>query len=162
HARGMRSAGARLRDHVIYSRLITIGMLLLGLFFAAVLVDPWTVVRFFGGHSLPGESWRDPAFGRPLAFYLFDLPFYSMLLRIVLGLCIVGGLVHYLTTRAWQIGSRLPAIPHELSLELPDLRRLTSLESRFLRLLLGVFLLAFAVRLYLDRYDLVFTDHGFM
>jgi hypothetical protein len=162
HARGMKSAGTSLRDHSIYSRLVTLGLLLLGVFFAAVVVDAWAVVRFFGGHSIASSAWRDPAFGKPLAFYLFDLPFYSMLLRAVLGLCIVGGLVYYLTTRGWQLQKRLPELPREFAIEMPQFRALTALESRFLRAVIGVFVLAFAVRLYLDRYDLVFTDHGFM
>ena len=162
HARGLKAAGTRLREHSIYSRLLTVGLLVLGIFFAGVVVDSWAVVRFFGGYSLTNDAWRDPAFGRPLAFYLFDLPFYSMLLRVVLGLCIVGGIVYYLTTRAWQLSKRLPELPREFPIEFSEFRTLTALESKFLRALLGLFVLAFAVRLYLDRYDLVFNDHGFM
>lgn len=162
HARGMKASGARLRDHVIYSRLSTIGLLLLGLMFAGITVNTWVVVRFFGGHGLSSDGWRDPAFGEPLAFYLFDLPFYAMLLRVVLGLCIVGGLVYYLTTRAWELKGKMPEIPREFVLEMPNIRALGRLESRFFRILCGVFLLAFAVELYLNRYDLVFNDHGFM
>jgi uncharacterized membrane protein (UPF0182 family) len=162
HARGLKAAGTRLRDHSLYARLLTLGLLLLGIFFAGVVVDSWAVVRFFGGHSLSNDAWRDPAFGRPLAFYLFDLPFYSMLLRVVLGLCIVGGLVYYLTTRGWQLRKRLPELPREFPIDMPEFRTMTALESRFLRALLGIFILAFAVNLYLDRYDLVFNDHGFM
>ncbi len=163
HARGLKAAGIRLRDHAVYSRLLVLGLLLLSFLFAGILVDPWAVVRFFGGHALVTDGWRDPAFGRPLAFYFFDLPFYSMLLRVVLGLVIGGGLVYYATTRAWQLSRRLPQLPAgEFPLDMQEFSTLTSLESRFLRALLGVFLLAFAVSLYLDRYDLVFTDHGFM
>ncbi len=163
HARGLKAAGTRLRDHSLYARLLTVGLLLLGVIFAGILVDSWAVVRFFGGHAMTNDGWKDPAFGRPLAFYLFDLPFYSMLLRVILGLCIVGGLVYYVTTRAWQLSHRLPQLPRgEFPIDMLEFRALTALESQFLRALLGVFLLAFAVSLYLDRYDLVFTDHGFM
>ncbi len=162
HARGLKAADTRMRDHVFYSRAVTLGLLLLGFLFASIVVDSWTVVRFFGGHGLPGASWRDPAFGKPLAFYLFDLPFYSMLLRVVLGLCIVGGLVYYLTTRAWQLGRNLPDLQRgEFAIQMPNFRAMT-LESRFMRLLIGLFIIALAVRLYLDRFDLVFNDHGFM
>ncbi len=162
HARGLKAAGTRLRDHKMYGRLVTLGLLLLGVVFAGALVDSWTIVRFFGGHSLPGEGWRDPAFGRGLPFYLFDLPFYSMLLRVVLGLCIVGGVVYYVTTRAWRMRGSLPDLSRELPIRLPEFGPLTSLEWKSLRLLLGVFVLAFAVDLYLDRYALVYNDHGFM
>ncbi len=162
HARGLKASGNRLRDHSVYSRLVTVGLILAAMVFTAVLVDPWPVVRFFGGHGQSAGAWRDPAFGRPLAFYLFDLPFYSMLLRVVLGLCIVGGLIYYLTARAWKLSARMPRDSREFALELPDFGALTALESRFLRALLGIFLVAYAVSLFLDRYDLVYTDHGFM
>ncbi len=162
HARGLKAGGTRLREHPAYAWLATVGLLLVAFFFASVLVDSWTVVRFFGGHGLSADGWHDPAFGKPLSFYLFDLPFYSMLLRCVLGLCIAGGIVYYLTTRAWQLSKNLPAIPGEFQIDLPSLRNLTALEMRFFRTLVGIFIIAFAVRLYLDRYDLVFNDHGFM
>jgi shikimate dehydrogenase len=35
---------------------------------------------------------------------------------------------------------------------------MTTLEVRFFRILVSIFILAFAVRLYLDRYDLVYTE----
>jgi uncharacterized membrane protein (UPF0182 family) len=162
HARGLKASGTGLRDHRWYTRLLTLGTLVLGILFAAVMVDSWTAVRFFGGHNMEGGDWRDPAFARPLSFYLFDLPFYSMLLRIVLGLCIAGAIVYYLTRRGWQLSRSLPELPREFPIELPQLRLGDALESKFVRALVAVFMLAFAVNLYLDRFQLVFTDHGFM
>lgn len=162
HARGLKAAGTGLREHRSYAWLVTAALAVVSLMFAGALVDSWTVVRFFGGHSMSGNAWKDPAFGEPLSFYLFDLPFYSMLLRCVLGLCIVGGIVYYLTTRGWQLRENLPTVQGEFRIEFPSLRSMTTLEVRFFRILVSIFILAFAVRLYLDRYDLVYTDHGFM
>jgi uncharacterized membrane protein (UPF0182 family) len=164
HARGLKAAGTSLRDHRVYARLTTLALLLASVIFAAAVEDSWTVVRYFGGAGGSGAEWRDPAFGKPLSFYLFELPFYSMLLRAVLALCVVGGLIYYVTTRAWGLATAsLPRGPGgEFRIELPDLRALGGLESRFISTLAGVFLIAWAVRLYLDRYDLLSSDHGFM
>jgi uncharacterized membrane protein (UPF0182 family) len=162
HARGMKGAGTRLGAHPVYARLTTAGALVLALLFAAVVIDSWAVVRFFGGRGVSAGDWRDPQFGQPLAFYLFDLPFYGMLLRALLGLCIVGGLVYYLTARAWRISRALPQADREFHIDLSDLGSMTALESRFLRLLIVLVLVGLSVRLYLDRYNLVFTEHSFM
>src|SRR5580692_7482014 len=49
HARGLKHAGTRLGEHRIYSRLATLGLLVLSLIVALSVVDGWTVARFFGG-----------------------------------------------------------------------------------------------------------------
>ncbi len=162
HARALKAAGTRNSEHPLYARLATAGAILVAILFAMIVVDSWAVVRFFGGQGMSGEGWRDPHFGKPLGFYLFDLPFYSMLLHALLGLCVVGGLVYYVTARAWRITRDFPRVEGEFRIELSDFRAMAGLESNFLRLLLVVFLLGLAFRLYLDRYDLVFNNHGFM
>ena len=163
HAWGVRAAHSNLREYPAYSKLITAAMLLAGILFAAIATDSWTVVRFFGGAGSTASEWRDPQFGKPLSFYLFELPFYSMLLRALLGLCFVGGLIYYLTARAWGVRASLPrGGGGEFRFELPSFSSLSGLESRFIAALASVFLLALAVRLFLDRYDLLSADHGFM
>ena len=162
HARGVKAAGTRLRDHHVYARLTTLALFLIAVIFAAAVEDSWTIVRYFGGSGSAGAQWRDPAFGKPLTFYLFELPLYSMLLRAVLGLCVVGGLIYYLTTRGWGLSASLPRNAREFNIDFSDLKALGGLESRFISTLAGVFLMAWAVRLYLDRYDLLSADHGFM
>jgi uncharacterized protein len=98
HARGLKHGGARLREHPIYSRLMTLGLAVLSLVIALSVIDGWTVARFFGGAgTLSGYS--DPVFGRNLAFYFFQLPFYSMLINFVTACALVGGIVHYVTAR---------------------------------------------------------------
>ena len=104
HARAMHFAGTSLREHRGYAKLATLGALVLAYFIAAATVDGWTVVRYAGGHGLSGAAgaWHDPVFGQSLAFYLFDLPFYSVLRTYLLGLTIVCILVYWLSARAWQ------------------------------------------------------------
>src|SRR5512138_1404740 len=88
HARGLRFAGTRLREHRLYAGISTILLLAFSWILASSTIDTWTVVRFFGGRNLPATAagWSDSIFGLPLRFYLFDLPFYTGLRRYLLGL----------------------------------------------------------------------------
>src|SRR5579863_7319473 len=81
HARGMKFAGASLKESPTYAKLSAVGLLALSYFVAAGSFDNWTAVRFIGSRGLTGEAlaWHDPVFAFPLSFYLFDLPFYSEL-----------------------------------------------------------------------------------
>jgi uncharacterized membrane protein (UPF0182 family) len=165
HARGMKNGGARLGLYPTYARLTTLAILVVAILFAASTVDAWTIVRFFGGRSLHNDPnpWRDPAFGQPLAFYLFDLPFYRDLLTIVLGLCVLAALFYWITSRGWQIflsQYRNPDHPFAFNITQADLT--AALEAGFVRTLAAIFLLGMAVRAYLNRYDLLLDDHGFM
>jgi len=94
HARGLHFAGIRPREVGLYSRLIAIGLALVGLMFATVSIDYWTVMRFVGsrGLSTSPDTWRDPVFSHPLPFYLFDLPFYSDLLGFVFALAVLSNI----------------------------------------------------------------------
>ena len=60
---------------------------LLALLVANATVDSWTVVRYFGGLRLPSSAaeYIDPIFKRPLHFYFFALPFYNLLLQVILS-----------------------------------------------------------------------------
>jgi hypothetical protein len=62
-----------------------------GAIIAAGAIDNWTVVRFAGSRGLPAATtaWRDAVFNQPLSFYLFDLPFYSVLRSYFLAVIIV-------------------------------------------------------------------------
>src|SRR5690349_13463967 len=51
HARGMIHAGARLRDHVVYARIATLGIGLVSLVVGISTVDGWTVARYMGGRD---------------------------------------------------------------------------------------------------------------
>src|SRR5579872_1240381 len=165
HARGLKTAGAGLRENPLYAKLSAIVLLAISAIIAGVTIDAWTVVRYFGGRGLPtaaANSWMDPVFHLPLAFYLFQLPFYSLLLRVVLTISLVAALVYWLTVRLWQFRDRFPDFARSATFDLGDLRLLGSLESTLLRVLVAIFLIALAGRFYLDRYAMLLDDHGFM
>ena len=167
HGLGVRSAGVELRKHQLYRRLSALGLLVLALLVAFATVDSWTVVRYFGGAGAgAGDSttWLDPVFGRPLAFYFFELPFYGLLLRIVLALCLVSGFIYWMAARGWsltQTAGSLPSFGEEgFVFDLRSLKLGAAFEGRFLRIAAGIFFLALAARFVLDRYDLLFEEHG--
>jgi uncharacterized membrane protein (UPF0182 family) len=164
HARALRFARTRLGEHRLYARVSSLVLLFVAWLVAAGSIETWTVVRFAGSRGLAADesAWRDAVFGRPLSFYLFDLPFYSDLRGYVLALTIVCVLVYWIAARAWQLSYRLPELRNMTEFD-PGLVRLEGgLESRFLRGAAVVFLLALAVRFFLGRYEMVYNDHGFM
>jgi uncharacterized membrane protein (UPF0182 family) len=164
HARGMKHARVALRDYRRYALLSTLVLILAAIFVASATVDSNAVVRYFGGRAVGGAAvkWSDPEFGNPLAFYLFQLPFYSVLLRVVLALSVLAAILYWGTARAWELGTSLPDLRNVRSIELSDLRLRGALESWFLRGLAAVFLVALAVRFFLSRYDFLLAQHGFM
>ncbi len=164
HARALRFAGVRLRRYRVYRRVMALALLVVAWLIASGSVDTWTVVRYFGGRSLPEEAtaWRDPIFGNPLRAYLFDVPFYSILWKYLLALAVVTILVYWLAARGWQIRERLPEWQDAQELDFRFLRLEGALESRFLRLAAVAGLLALAFRFYLGRYQMLVNDHGFM
>jgi uncharacterized protein len=164
HARGMKHARVALRDYRRYALLSTLIIIVGAIVVASATVDSNAVVRYLGGRAVGGAAvkWSDPEFGNPLAFYLFQLPFYSVLLRVVLSLTVLAAIVYWGTARAWELGKNLPDMRNVRSIELGDLRLIGALESWFLRGLGAVFLVALAVRFFLSRYDFLLAQHGFM
>ncbi|HEY7338794.1 MAG TPA: UPF0182 family protein [Bryobacteraceae bacterium] len=162
HARGMRYGGTGFREQRWYGRLATIGLAVVALIIAAALMDGWTVARYAAGRGI-GTAWRDPVFGRPLGFYFFELPFYRGLVGFIETLAIAGALVYYLSARFWQVRQRFPEIREGLGygrLDWQDLRALGKLETGMLRWLIAGFLVALAVNFLLDRYEMLYSDHG--
>ncbi len=167
HALGMKFGGASLRHYPLYAKLSAVVLLLLAIFIGSSLVDTWTVVRYFGGRHLPGEAtaWTDPVFGHPLKFYLFDLPFYGVLRRFLLALAIASAVVYWLTARGWQLRDTFQGAFRdrtEVGIDLRALGLTGALKSRFLRGVAAMFLLALAFRFFLGRYEMLWSDHGFM
>ncbi|MGH9647503.1 MAG: UPF0182 family protein, partial [Bryobacteraceae bacterium] len=164
HARALKFAGVRLGQYRWYARGSALVLLIISIILVSGAIDSWTVVRFFGGRSLSANpnEWHDPVFGNPLAFYLFDLPFYSVLLRLVLAITVAAILIYWLAGRGWQLRARVKDWTQMQNFDLRDLGLKGALESRFLRALGAVFLIALAVRFYLSRYSLLQHDHGFM
>ena len=96
HARALKHAGTGLGEHPLYAKLSTLAIFLLALLVSLASMDTWTVVRYFGGKDLGGAAtaWHDPAFGNPLSFYLFKVPFYSDLLTLALSLVVIAALLY--------------------------------------------------------------------
>ncbi len=170
HARALHFAGTSLRENRLYSRIATLGLLILGWGISAACIDTWTVVRYAGAQGLPAAAtaWHDAVFQKPLAFYLFDLPFYLLLRSYVLALAIFSILIFWVAARAWQLRYRIGELrdsrkmgPSGFPEIEPNFFRLEGgLESRFLRGAAVVLLLAFAVRFFLARYEMVYNEHG--
>jgi uncharacterized membrane protein (UPF0182 family) len=166
HARALKFAGTGLGEHKMYARLSTLVLLLLAYLIAASSIDTWTVVRFAGSRNLAAAAtgWHDAVFGKPLSFYLFDLPFYLLLRSYVLALVIFCVLLYWVAARAWQLRYKFPDLRDHMgaaAVDASSLFRLEGgLESRFLRGAAVVLLLAMAVRFYLGRYEMVYNDHG--
>ena len=162
HARALKFAGTGLGWHRIYARVTTVLLLGLGWLIAAGSIDTWTVVRFAGSRGLPAAAtaWHDSVFGQPLAFYLFDLPFYLMLRSYVLALVIVSILVYWVMARAWQLREKLPQLREARDLDPSFFHLEGGLESKFLRGAAIALLIALALRFYLGRYEMVYNEHG--
>ena len=164
HARALKLAETGLGEHPIYARIATLGALILAFLTASSAIDNWTIVRYLGSRSLSADAtaWHDTVFGKPLSFYLFDLPFYSQLRHYLLALVIVSVLVYWLTARAWQLRYQLPELQQMREFDISLLRLPGGMESRFLRGAIVIFLLALAAKFFLGRYEMVLNDHGFM
>lgn len=162
HARGMKSAGTSLGDHPLYAKLSTLVILVVGVMLGSATIDSWTVVRYFGGTALPAgaAAWRDPVFDNPLRFYFFQLPFYNDLLHLVLVLTFFTGLLYWATVRGWHLRKSVSNWQGPIEFDIRDLRLSTTFESKFLRVMGALFLFGLAASYYLDRYDMLFQDHG--
>jgi len=162
HARAVKFAGGRVSDYPIYSRVASLALLALAFFVADASIDSWTVLRFAGSRALKNiDGFPDPIFGKPVTFYLFDLPFWTDLRGFILAVVIVTILVYWLVARGWQLRFSIPEI-RQGALDLSVLRLSGGLESRFLRVALAVFLFALAARYYLARFEMVWNQHRFM
>ena len=162
HARAVKFAGARLGEHPFYARVSTLVLLFLGYFTASSSIDTWTVVRYAGSRGLPeaATAWHDAVFGKPLSFYLFDLPFYGVLRGYLLMLTILCILVYWAAARGWQLRHTLPQLTDMREMDPTMFRLEGGLESRFLRGAGVALLLAFALRFYLGRFEMVYNEHG--
>jgi uncharacterized membrane protein (UPF0182 family) len=166
HARGMKLAGTGLRAEPLYSKAATAGALLLALLVSSATLDTWTILRYFGSQRAgagPGEVWRDPAFGNPLSFYFFDLPFINQFLSYLVALAFVAAAVYWLTARGWMLQQQVRDMrggPVEISIE--NLRLRGGPEPFLLRMMVSLFLLGMAAKAYLARYEFLDEDHGFM
>ncbi len=91
-------------------RIALVAFAVLAIVVANATVDSWTVVRYFGGLRLPtpAAEFVDPIFGKPLHFYFFGLPFYNLLLRVVLVGAVLSLLIYWLAAHAENLSRRMP------------------------------------------------------
>ena len=99
-------------------------------------------------------------FGRPLGFYFFDLPFYSMLLNFLAVVAFCGG------ARVLSGGARLADAARFSGIRAGPGDRPARFAAagaagnRAAEALGALFLVALAAEFWLGRYDLLLTDHG--
>jgi uncharacterized membrane protein (UPF0182 family) len=127
-----------------------------------VLTSVAVVLGLFAGFTAQGswETWlqfrnstdfgrTDPEFGLDISFFVFDYPFYRLLLSFgfaIVILALIGSLLtHYV------FGG--------LRLQTPG-QKLTGAAMVQLSVLLGLFVALKAVAYWLDRYALVYSDRG--
>jgi hypothetical protein len=160
HARGLKYAGLRLGDYPLYAWLVTAGLAFVALMLAGGAADGWVIARYFAGTGTSPEVWHDPAFGLPLGFYFFDLPFYNELIGFIELCMLAGAAVYYLTARVWQLRHRFPDMLSAGRLDWDEIKTLGRLETGLFQVLLALFLVALAAHFWLGRYDLLYSDHG--
>ena len=161
HARALHFARIRFRDYSFYSKIASGLLFVPALIIGTASIDSWTVVRYFGGRNLTGTTgWLDPVFGKPLTFYMFELPFYDDLIGFVLGVSFVAAVIFLIASQAWMLIQERGSI--EGTIDLNDLRIGEALHTIFLKSAIAMFLIAMAGRWSLGRYGMLLNDHGFM
>lgn len=170
HRRGAHFSGADTRVFPWYGRLVPVVLLLFAVLFLGTSIDAETVMAYVGSAGIEAGAggWVDPVFSRPLNFYLFGLPFYSLLLRFVFLLAFFSIVVFWATGRGWQLYDRIDQFRRGGgSMEQFDpgpnpLLLAGATKTSFARIIAVLALLALAVWFYLGRYGLLLNTHAFM
>lgn len=170
HRGGVQFAGAPVGRYRWYSRIVPIALLVPAVVFIGSSVDSWTVMAFVGssGVTIAPDAWTDPVFGKHLAFFLFGLPFYYLLLRFVFVTAVFAILVFWATGRGWQLFERLNRFREGGgSMEQFDpgpnpLLLAGATRTSFARILASLGLAAAAGWFFLGRYQLLMNQHPFM
>jgi uncharacterized membrane protein (UPF0182 family) len=159
--KGTHRGSGRISDSRLGSRWGIVILFVVAGILANAVMDSWTVVRFAGGLRVPTMTagYIDPIFSKPLRFYFFDLPFYELLLRIFLTGSLVSLLVYWFAAHFHDL-ARVLQQPRGYNLELGSLSLGGAFDSAFVRTVLAILLIALGIHFYLDRYDLLFEDHG--
>src|SRR4051812_35019478 len=127
--------------------ILTVTAIVLGLFAGFTAQGSWETWLRFRNATDFGRT--DPQFGTDLSFFVFDYPFWRLVLGFgfaIVLLALIGSLLtHYV------FGG--------LRLQTPG-QKLTSAARVQLSVLLGLFVALKAVAYWLDRYGLVYSDRG--
>ncbi len=127
--------------------VLTAVAVVLGLFAGFAAQGSWETWLTFRNSTDFGET--DPQFGLDLSFFVFEYPFYRLVLGFgfaIVILALIGSLLtHYV------FGG--------LRLQTPG-QKLTSAARVQISVLLGFFVALKAVAYWLDRYGLVYSDRG--
>src|SRR5581483_704567 len=146
----------------LLSRIALVLFAIFAIGVANATVDSWTVVRYFGGLRLPPSAaeFIDPIFGKPLHFYFFSLPFYNMLLRVVLVGAVLALLIYWLAAHSEKLSRQLPSFAPGTTFDFERISFRGLFDSTFVRLAAAILLAGIALKIYFDRYGLLFDDHG--
>ena len=128
HRRGTSFAGADTSAHSLYRRIVPLVLLVLAVVFIGSQVESWVVMAFAGsrGIDLSAGQWADPIFGKSLPFYLFDLPFLSLLVKYLFTLAFMGAVVFWLSVAAGKSSINSAASGRKVAIS----RNSTSARSR--------------------------------
>lgn len=143
-------------------RIAVLVFALLAIGVANATVDSWAVVRYFGGLRLPStrSEFIDPIFGRPLHFYFFGLPFYSMLLRVVLVAAVLSLLIYWLAAHLEGFSRRISTLHPGSTFEFEQFSVAEAFDSTFVRLAAAILLVGLAIKFFFSRYNFLLQDHG--
>ena len=147
----------------LVSKLAYLLFFFVALIAANATVDNWTVVRFFGGQRVPSsaQEFVDPIFNKPLHFYFFGLPFYNMILHVVITGTVLVLLIYWLASNAENLGRSFPTMTpgggFDFEYQSRSIR--DAFRSNFVRLAGAVLLLGMALKFYFNRYGLLVEDH---
>ncbi len=146
----------------LVSRIALIAFAVLAIIAANATVDSWTVVKYFGGLRLPATAaeFVDPIFGKPLHFYFFGLPFYTLVLRVLLVGAVLALLIYWLASNAENLSTQLRQFQPATGFEFERMSLGRAFNSRFIRLVGAIVLIGLAAKFYFSRYGFLLEDHG--
>ncbi|MCW2578811.1 MAG: hypothetical protein JWR82_412 [Blastococcus sp.] len=127
--------------------VLTAVAVVLGLFAGFTAQSSWQTWLAFRNSTNFGRT--DPQFGIDLSFFVFDYPFYRLVLGFAFGIVLLSLIGSVLTH--YVFGG--------LRLQTPG-QKLTAAARVQLSVLLGLFVAMKAVAYWLDRYGLVYSERG--
>ena len=147
----------------LVNKIVYLVLFFVGLIAANSTVDNWTVVRYFGGLRLPPRAGEfiDPIFSKPLHFYFFGLPFYNMILHVVITGAVLVLLVYWLAANVERLARAMPSVtPTGFNFEYQTPTFQEAFHSKFVRLAAAFLLVGLAFKFFFNRYALLLEDHG--